>query len=271
MPIRLTHFFVLLITFGFSLSLQAKDKRLNITGSSTVAPLILEIAKRYEKENEGVRIDVQTGGSSRGILDARRGLADIGMVSRAQKSNEGDLKFHTVAKDGIAIIVHADNPIESLSDEQVVDIYQNKIDNWSKVGGSDKDITVVNKAEGRSTLEVFLKYFGLKNSTIKADIIIGDNQQGIKTVVGNVNSIGYVSIGAAEFEEGQGAKIKRLAVAGIPATTEAVEDGSFPISRPLNLVTLGELSPIADDFIKFAQSPEVLDLIEGQFLVPAKK
>ena len=55
--------------------------KLVLTGSSTVAPLAAEIAKRYETEHSGVRIDVQSGGSSRGIADARQGVANVGMVS----------------------------------------------------------------------------------------------------------------------------------------------------------------------------------------------
>ena len=62
--------------------------RLVITGSSTVAPLAGELAKQFELLHPGVRIDVQSGGSSRGITDARRGTADIGMVSRAPKAGE---------------------------------------------------------------------------------------------------------------------------------------------------------------------------------------
>ncbi|MGH7889036.1 MAG: substrate-binding domain-containing protein, partial [Thermodesulfobacteriota bacterium] len=61
---------------------QLKGK-LVLTGSSTVAPLAAEIGKRFEAQHPDVRIDVQTGGSSRGVADARQELADIGMVSRA--------------------------------------------------------------------------------------------------------------------------------------------------------------------------------------------
>lgn len=60
-----------------------------ITGSSTVAPLAAEIAKRFESLHPGTRIDVQTGGSSRGIADARSGVADIGLVSRSLKPTVG--------------------------------------------------------------------------------------------------------------------------------------------------------------------------------------
>lgn len=56
-----------------------------ITGSSTIAPLIAEIGKRFESFHPKVRVDVQTGGSSRGITDAKQGLADIGLSSRLLK------------------------------------------------------------------------------------------------------------------------------------------------------------------------------------------
>ena len=61
---------------------HANDKKLVLTGASTVAPLADEIGKRFEKQNPGIQVDVQTGGSARGVNDARVGLADIGMVSR---------------------------------------------------------------------------------------------------------------------------------------------------------------------------------------------
>ena len=65
--------------------------RLVITGSSTVAPLVSEIGKRFESSHPDVRIDVQTGGSSRGITDTRQEIADIGMASRALSEEESDL------------------------------------------------------------------------------------------------------------------------------------------------------------------------------------
>jgi len=245
----------------------AEKSRLTITGSSTVAPLTLEIAKLYEKTYSGTRIDVQTGGSSRGINDARNGLADIGMVSRALKSTEKDLKGFTIALDGIGMIVHNSNPVTALTDIQIKDIYLGNITNWQSVGGPDLAITVVNKAEGRSTLELFLKHFKIKNSQIKPSVVIGDNQQGIKTVSGIKGAIGYVSIGTAEYEEERRTPIKRLTMQGHEASVKNVANGQYPLSRELNLVTKGTPSKHAQNFITFAQSDAVTHLIEKQFFV----
>ena len=190
------------------------------------------------------------------------------MVSRALKSEETDLAAHTIALDGISIILHRDNPIPVLTDEQVVAIYMGRITRWTDVGGRDERITVVNKAEGRSTLELFLGHFKLKSEDIRADIIIGDNQQGIRTVAGDPNAIGYVSIGTAAYESAHGTAIRMLPMAGVAPTLANVRNGTFPLSRPLNLVTRGDLSPLQESFITFAASSAVNDLVEVQYFVP---
>jgi phosphate transport system substrate-binding protein len=246
----------------------ATESRLVITGSSTVAPLALEIAKRFEIRHPGVRIDVQSGGSSRGIADARSGVAQIGMVSRALKSTEGDLLAYTIAMDGIALIVHRSNPVPSLTDDQVRAVYRGVARDWVDVGGPQRAITVVNKAEGRSTLELFLQHFSLKNSEVRAQVVIGENQQGIKTVAGNPGAIGYVSIGTADYESAHGAAIRLLPMAGVDATVASVRSGRFPLSRPLNLVTAGTPDALTQRFIVFAQSQAVNDLIQAQYFVP---
>ena len=239
-----------------------------LTGSSTVAPLAAEIGKRFESLHPGVRVDVQSGGSGRGITDARQGLADIGLVSRTLKDDEKDLLSFPIANDGVCVILHKSNAVASLTDPQVVAIYTGKIVNWKEVGGKDAPITVVNKAEGRSTLELFCHYYNLKNADIKAHVVIGDNAQGIKTVAGNSDSIGYVSIGTAEYEAGHGTAIRLLPVSGVAASIENVANGTFPLSRPLNLVVKKTPEGLAKEFIDFAKSDKVHDIVKAQYFVP---
>ncbi len=245
--------------------------KLVLTGSSTIAPLAAEMGRRFEEVHPRVRIDVQTGGSSRGIADARSGTADIGMASRALKDGEGDLLAFPIAGDGVALIVHADNPVVSLTDEEVVAIYTGRIETWKGVGGLERPITVVHKADGRATQEVFLDYFDLQPSQVQPDVVIGDNQQGIKTVQGNPDAIAYVSIGTADFERRRGTPIKLLAAGEIAATTENVARGLFPIARPLNLVTRDQPTGLAAAFLDFARSDAVDDLIEAQLFVPIER
>jgi phosphate transport system substrate-binding protein len=259
---------VTLVLAGLSATAIATSHKLVLTGSSTIAPLAAELGRRFESLHPSVRVDVQTGGSSRGISDTRKGITDIGMVSRAMKSDEQDLQAFTIALDGVGIIVHASNPITNLTRQQIIDIYTGKITNWQEVGGKDARITVVNKAEGRSTLELFLSHFELKNSAIKPHIVIGDNQQGIKTVAGNPHAIGYVSIGAAEYDAQHNVPIKLLPLDDIVASVASVRNSIYPLSRPLNLVTRKTSKELAKQFIEFARTELVHDLVEAQYFVP---
>ena len=241
-----------------------------VTGSSTIAPMIAELAAAFERRNLSVRIDVEAGGSSRGLADVRRGTADIGMVSRALRADESDLQGHLFARDGVAMIVHASNPVVDLSREQVIGIFTGMITNWSEVGGPDLRISVVHKADGRSTQEVFLAHFGLRPADVKPHVVIGDNQQGIKTVAGARGAIGYVSIGAAEVAVNEGLALRPLPLDGAPPTTDAVRSGVFPLSRDLVLVTRGPLSGAASSFIDFLRSSEADDTIRGFSFVAAR-
>lgn len=250
-------------------ALAASDKKLVLTGSSTMAPLVSEIAKRFEKENVGVRVDVQTGGSSRGIADAKQGTADIGMSSRALKGEEAkELIGTTLAMDGVAIVLHKDNPVKALTNDQITNMFTGKVTNWKDVGGGGGQIVVMNRAEGRSELELFTHYLGLKPQDVKASIIVGENAQTVKSVAGNKLGISYLSVGTAVSEAAAGAPIKALPLDGIEPSPETVQSGKFPMSRPLVLVTKGAPSGLAKKFIDFCLSARVHDLIKEYSFVP---
>jgi len=246
------------------------SQRVQTTGSSTVAPLVAELARLYEEKTEGVRIDVEAGGSSRGIADALKGVVDFGMASRALKPEEESLglKAVMVAYDGIAMIVHKTNSVSELTPDQIRAIYTGKITNWKDVGGEDSKIVVVNKAQGSSTLELFLEHFSLKPQEIKASSIIGDNQQGIKLVSKNPQAIGYVSVGAAEYEAERGADLKLLPLNGVNASIANVKNRTYPLVRPLNLVIYGILNQQAKAFVDFATSNLASETVSKLYFVP---
>ncbi|AOT10589.1 phosphate ABC transporter substrate-binding protein [Pseudoalteromonas luteoviolacea] len=267
MKIRSIIFYTALMMSANLASANDKQKLL-ITGSSTVSPVIQEIARVYEQQQSKVLVDVQTGGSSKGVMDTRSGLSDIGMVSRALKQSEQDLKSYTLGFDGISLITHSSNSLSNLTKKQIIDIYTGKINNWKMLGGPEEEIVVISKAAGRSTLELFLAYLGIKHSKIKADIVIGDNEQGIKAVESNKFAIGYVSIGAAKYRAENGAPIKLISADGHIPSLENVRKRTYPMTRELNLVTSGNETDSANKFIKFSLHQS--SLIEAFNFVPAE-
>ncbi len=252
------------ILAGGACSPASDHDSLVLTGSSTLAPVVVRIAQQYELAHPGVRIDVQSGGSSRGIVDIRSGLADIAMVSRALVGTERTLHAYPIARDGVAIILNVQNPLTALSEAQVVAIYTGEVGNWKELGGRDAKIVVVHKAAGRATREVFLDYFALEDGAVQADVIVGENEQAVKTVAGSPAAIGYVSIGTAAIDIEHGVPIKLLGIGGVAASLENLRRRIYPIARPLNLVTLQPASGLARAFIDFVRTPKIKPLIEAQ-------
>ncbi|TVP52455.1 MAG: phosphate ABC transporter substrate-binding protein [Halomonadaceae bacterium] len=259
---------VMLVVLFLSGCGKPQHDTLVLTGSSTVAPLISDLAADFEALNPGVRVDVQSGGSSRGLADVRQGTAALGMISRELRSEESGLQAHVIARDGISLLVHARNPVTELSDEQVRRLFRGEIANWQEVTDFDARVSIVHKGEGRATLDVFLAYFALHNRDVKADLIVGENQQGIRSVAGNPGAIGYVSIGSANYEIAQGVPVKGLAIAGVAPDATAIAQGDYPLSRNLNLVTQGELGGLAADFVAYARSPQAHERIQQHFFTP---
>ena len=230
---------------------------------------MVEIAERYQVERPQVAIEIRAGGSNKGVEEVVLGANDIGMASRPKRAEEESLHFFPVARDGIALVVNQANPIETLSKQQVVDIYQGKVNSWQAVGGNNMSILSVSKNANHGTSEEFAKFFGLAPESIQPDRLVGGNAEVLAKVASVPNAIGYVSIGTAEYQLIRGFPIKLLPLEGVAATIRNVSSGDFPLSRPLNLVTKERPTGTAADFIEFARSPKVSDIIQKQaFVLP---
>jgi phosphate transport system substrate-binding protein len=245
-------------------------RNLVLTGSAGMMPLLRDIGKRFESDHPGVRVDVQTGGSSRGVSDTRQGLADIGMVARSLKPDEALLHATPIALDAVCIIVNRTNLVETLSDDQIAGMYTRSITNWKKVGGPDLPIVLVHMSDGHALLDLFLDYFKLRSTQIRADALIQDSEQGIQAVATRPGAIAYVSCSRGQAV-GENVPIKPLKINGIAPTTENVRDGTYPLSRPLQLVTRDTPKGLAAEFIDFAHSNAVLDLIQKYHYVTLEK
>lgn len=105
-----------------------------LAGSTSVAPLMDVLADEYEKLNPNVKIEIQESGSSAGIQSAMEGAVDIAMSSRDLKDDEAKvLTPAQIALDGIAIIVNNNNPVTTISSEQVKQIYMGDITAWEDI------------------------------------------------------------------------------------------------------------------------------------------
>ena len=131
--------------------------------------------------------------------------------------------------------------------------------------GSDAkggEITIISREEGSGTRDGFTELMGIKvddkdNTTANAEISSSTSVV-MSTVAGNVNAIGYISLGSLNDT------VKAIKVDGVEATVENIKAGDYPIVRPFNVVTGSELSDLAKDFITFIMSKEGQDIISSE-------
>lgn len=108
---------------------------INIVGSTSVEPLMQAFAEAYKEHNPNVTIDITAPGSGAGITAVIDGSADIGMASRELDEEEATqvAGVDAIAVDGIALIVHNDNPLEEITLEQIQSIYLGDTTTWDEV------------------------------------------------------------------------------------------------------------------------------------------
>jgi len=248
---------------------QARET-ITLSGSTTVLPVAQAAADAYMNTHKNVDIKVSGGGSSVGVQAAGEGTADIGMSSRDLKAEEKSrypgLVTTVIGNDGIAVIVHPSNTVGPLTLEQVRGIYQGNFTNWKDVGGPDMTIVVVGRDSASGTREFFHEFVMKKQDFVASQLEKNSNGAVKQTIAQTPGAIGYVGLGYLDAT----VKAVPIIVNGTPVepTIQNVLDRKYPISRPLYLVTKGEPSGLAKDFIQFLTSPEGQKIVKGEGFVP---
>jgi len=268
--ITLMFWLIFSITSFGGVTANAGDRR--ISGSSTVLPMIQAAARVFEQET-GIDFHVVGGGSGKGIRDTIAGESNIGMVSRALTAKEeGELTAFTLGYDGVAVVIHANNPVTQISRQNIKAIFTGDAIDWSLFGGPvQKSIVLISKEKGRSTREIFDNAFSI-NSLAESATLVGANAEVLALVGIEPDAIGYASIGAIERAQNVGLKVKALPVDGIAATSENVKLRKFPVLRQLNLVV--KKNHVEDkavtQFIRFMLSPRARDIILNKNYIPVE-
>lgn len=222
-------------------------------GSDTLVNLALAWAEAYMAQHPYVRISVTGGGSGTGIAAMINGTVDIANASRAMSPEEIEkarangiepVEF-VVARDAIAVVVHPSNPVVRLTLQQISLIYTGQITNWREVGGEDRPIVLLSRESNSGTYVYFLENvirLGQENDLLfSPDTLLMPSSEGISAEIRqNPNAIGYDGLGYVTPDQ------KVLALATDPQgpyvlpSVATVNDGTYPVSRPLYMYTAGE-------------------------------
>ena len=197
-------------------------------------------------------------GSGSGIKAVLEDRCDIGLSSRSLKDDEKaeGLKETVLAYDGIAIIVHPDNPINNLDLETIAKLYTGEITNWKDAGGSDAEVVLIGREAGSGTRDGFESITGTADKCQYRQELTSTGDV-ITTVSQNPNAIGYASLASLKDS------VKALTVGGVAPSEETVKDGSYVVQRPFMLVTKEgtALSETAQKFFDYATSADAAGII----------
>ena len=222
-------------------------------GSTSMEKVIGALSESYMAANKDVNVNYNPTGSGSGITAVQEGTCDIGLSSRALKDEEkaAGLQETVLAYDGIAIIVHPDNPVSDLSIEQIAQLYTGEITNWKDVGGNDAQVVLIGReaASGESITGTKDKCQYRQELTSTGDVITAVSQ--------NPDAIGYASLASIKDS------VKALNVDGVTPSEASVKDGSYKVQRPFVLVTVEgkALSPAAQSFFDYVTSADAADII----------
>ena len=243
----------------------SKSESVATDGSTSMSKVIESLSEAYGEET-GVEVTYNATGSGAGIEAVLAGRCDIGLASRDLKDGEKEkgLEGTILAYDGIAIIVHPENPVSDLSIETIAKIYTGEITNWKEVGGNDAEIVLIGREANSGTRDGFESITGTEDACKYRQELTSTGDV-ITTVANNPNAIGYASVASVKET------VKAISVNGVAPTNETIKDGTYQIQRPFVLVTKtdGKLSETAQEFYDFCFTEDAKSIIESAGVVPA--
>ena len=235
-------------------------------GSTSMKEVIGALGEAFEGENQAVTFTYNPTGSGSGIQAVLEGRCDIGLSSRSLKEEETaqGLTGTVLAYDGIAVVVHPDNPVADLDVETIGKIYTGEITNWKDVGGNDAQIVLIGREAGSGTRDGFESITGTADQCQYRQELTSTGSV-ITAVAQNPDAIGYASMASVDDT------VKTLTVDGVAPSEDTVKGGTYLIQRPFVLVTKSDtpLSDAAQKFFDFATSPDAAQLISGAGAVAA--
>jgi phosphate transport system substrate-binding protein len=222
-----------------------------------------ELAKEFTRTS-GIEVDIEGGGATRGIRAVASGDAVLGGTCRhaLEVPEENGVKLHHVAWDALAVIVNKNNPVDSISLEQLKSVVEGRIKDWGELGGP-----------ANTPLEFYARKGTISGVGLLAREIIFNDTDKEFTATKFFKSTGPLerdigknkwAIGLTGISSARKADVKILKLNNISMSKQNIAAGKYLLYRPLYLVTKAKPDELAAKFIEFAKSRKGQQVISRQ-------
>ena len=232
--------------------------------------LAQEWAKAYAKVDPNATMIVKSGGPSGGIdalIDKQATFAnttrELTTAEDARAQTKGvNASVNQVAFDGIVVIVNKSNPVSNITKPELIKIYSGKIANWKDLGGPDASIVLVGR-DVPSNSHTYLQdeIIGGKSAAQLAHTAASDKDV-VAAVAQDPNALG--SVGLASLN----ATVKALKADTVAPSFDTFVDLSYPLSRPVDMISNGDPVDLADAYMQWILGPDGQAIAKARGYVP---
>ncbi len=231
---------------------------LQIGVTSSASAIIPLVEAAYVPENPQVELQFVVANSTALTNDLANGLLDAVLLHHIPEDNRQ--YFNPVALDGLVIIAHSDNPVQTLTSAEIQAIFNGRLTNWQSVGGFDQEIVLLSREQG-SGLRTLLRQHIMAEQRISPNALLQTGNEAMLTAVANdPAAVGYSSMSSASQSP-----VKMLQIDGRSATSTTTTDQSYPLTTPLYFLAATEDEPTGElrAFLAWLQSDAGQGVIEG--------
>lgn len=238
------------------------------SGSSALLPLAKDAADKFKELHPEVSITLNGGGSGTGLKQVADGSVDIGNSdvaadTKLDKAVADGLVDHKVCVVTMAPVVNKDiaATVNSLTKQQLTDIFTAKITNWKEVGGPDEEIVLITRPSTSGTRALF-KEFALGGAEEASNKSLETDDSGtlLQSIKDNKGAIGYVALSYLVNNQ----DVATVSVDGVAPTLENTYNGTYPVWGYEHMYTKGEPNATVKSYLDFIMSDEYGKSMEAQ-------
>jgi phosphate transport system substrate-binding protein len=234
------------------------DTALRFYATTATLPLVTDLTSAYSGEWQ-VAFETRSGNYRITLERLLDGETSYFITNHLPPPDELAVWAAPIAQDGIAVIVHPDNPITNLTTDQLRSIYQGRVSNWQDLGGSDLALNVISREDGSGTRNEFEQLVMGNRQTTFAAMIAPSSEGMIELVARTPGSIGYVS------QAFLNASVRAVSIDGITPILDHIFDNTYPLRSTIFVAGLQEPQNTERAFIGWMQSSEGQQIIAQRY------